>query len=207
MFSDAVRDGLIDINPFAQLRLPGSRGRKDLVALSEKELIALADVALSEEMELGEYGPEYRAMILFSGYVGLRPGELFALRRDDVSGRLCLIERGLSSTGEIGPTKNGRSRTVVVPPAAQDALLDVSAHPSGLLFSSPMDAMWRQATHHRYWSLLRRFAKRPGFDFYGLRHTAATLLARPGRHTVGRSDTARPHGRRPARHGAVWPSI
>jgi integrase len=180
MFSDAVRDGLIDINPFAQLRLPGSRGRKDLVALSEKELITLADVALSEEMELGEYGPEYRAMILFSGYVGLRPGELFALRRDDVSDQLCTIERALSSTGEIGPTKNGRSRTVIVPPAAHDALLDVPVHPSGLLFSSPMDAMWRQATHHRYWSLLRRFAKRPGFDFYGLRHTAATLLLERG---------------------------
>jgi integrase len=81
----------------------------------------------------------------------------------------------LSSTGEIGPTKTGRSRTVTIPPPAQDALLDVGWHRSGLLFTSPMDRMWTQPLHHRYWSLLRRFGKRPGFDFYGLRHTAATL--------------------------------
>jgi integrase len=180
MFADAMRDGLIDLNPFAELRLPGSRGRKDLVTLTEVELVALADVALTDEMELGEYGREYRAMILFSGYVGLRPGELFALRRDDIAGQLCTIERALSRTGEIGYTKTGRSRTVIVPPPAQDALLDVPAHPSGLLFTSPADRMWTQPLHHRYWSLLRRFAKRPGFDFYGLRHTAATLLLERG---------------------------
>jgi len=181
MLGDAMRDGIIDSNPFTQLRLPGSRGRKDLVALTGLEMIALADVALSDEMELGEFGKEFRAMILFAGYVGLRPGELFALRHGDISGSFCTIERALSSkTGEIGLPKNGRTRIVTIPPPAQEALRDVAVHPSGLLFTSPMDKMWRQATHHRYWSLLRRFAKRPGFDFYGLRHTAATLLLERG---------------------------
>lgn len=180
MFGDAMRDGLVDFNPFAELRLPGSRGRKDLVTLTEPELVALADVALSDEMELEEYGREYRAMVLFSGYVGLRPGELFALRRDDIAGQMCTIERALSSTGEIGPTKTGRSRTVIVPPPAQDALLEVAAHPSGLLFTSPTDCMWTQPLHHRYWNLLRRFASRPGMQFYELRHCAATLLLERG---------------------------
>jgi integrase len=119
-------------------------------------------------------------MILFAGYVGLRPGELFALRRDDVNGQMCTIERALSSTGEIGLTKTGRSRTVIVPPPAQDALLEVPAHPSGLLFTSPADRMWTQPSHHRYWSLLRRFAKRPGLQFYELRHAAATMLLERG---------------------------
>jgi integrase len=131
-------------------------------------------------LELGDYGTEYRAMILFSGYVGLRPGELFALQRDAVNGQMCTIERSLSSTGDIGPTKTGKSRTVIIPPPAQDALLQVPVHPSELLFTSPSDCMWTQPLHHRYWSLLRRFAKRPGFDFYGLRHTAATLLLERG---------------------------
>src|SRR5437763_1687687 len=97
MYGDAVRDGLVEINPFAGLRLPGSRGRKNIVALTEGDLHQIADVALDERMELGDYGPEYRAQILFAGYVGLRPGELFALRRDDVVGQLCTIERALSS--------------------------------------------------------------------------------------------------------------
>ncbi len=180
MFGDAMRDGLVSINPFAGLRLAGRRGRKNIVALTERELHKLADVALTDAMELGEFGPEYRAMVLFSGYVGLRPGELFALRRDDVAGQFCTIERSLSKTGEVGPTKNGRSRTVTIPPAAQDALLEVSRHPSGLLFASPRDRMWTQPSHHRYWSLLRRFAGRPGMDFYELRHAAATMLLERG---------------------------
>jgi integrase len=180
MFGDAVRDGLLAINPFSELRLPGSRGRKDLVALTEPELTALADVALTDEMEFGDYGREYRAMILFAGYVGLRPGELFTLQRDDVNGQMCTIHRSLSSTGEIDDTKTSRTRTVIVPPPAQDALLEVPVHLSGLLFTSPADRMWTQPLHHRYWSLLRRFAKRPGFDFYELRHAAATMLLERG---------------------------
>lgn len=177
MFGDAVRDGLVDLNPFAGLRLPGSRGRKDLVALTERELVELADLVLDARMELGEYGPQYRAMVLFAGYVGLRPGELFALRRDDVVGQLATIERALSSkTGKIGETKNGRSRVVTVPPVAQDALLEVVPNPSGLLFVSPAGCMWTQSSHHRYWARLRLLANRPGLDFYALRHVAASLL-------------------------------
>jgi len=45
----------------------------------------------------------YRAMILFAGYVGRRPGEPFALRRSHVVGDLRLIERALESkSGEVG---------------------------------------------------------------------------------------------------------
>jgi integrase len=181
MFGDALRDGLVDRNPFAELRLPGSKGRKDIIALTERELTDLADLALEERMELGDYAPEFRAMVLFSGYVGLRPGELFALRRGDVRGQMATVERSLSSkTREIGPTKTGRSRTVIVPPAAQDALLALPPHSSGLLFTSPTDRMWSQSLHHRYWSRLRLIANRPGFDFYELRHAAATMLLERG---------------------------
>jgi integrase len=181
MFGDALRDGLIDHNPFADLRLPGSKGRKEISALTEDQLVALADVALDERMELYEFAPEYRALILFSGYVGLRPGELFALRRDDIRGQMATIERALSSkTGQIGPTKTGRARTVIVPPAAQDALEHVSLKSSGLLFTSPADRQWSQSLHHRYWSRLRLLANRPGFDFYELRHAAATMLLERG---------------------------
>ena len=38
MFADAMNDGLVDVNPFAGLRLPGSEGRKRIVALTEAEL-------------------------------------------------------------------------------------------------------------------------------------------------------------------------
>jgi integrase len=132
-------------------------------------------------MELGRYGTEYRAMVLFAGYVGLRPGELYALRSNDIEGQFCHISRSLSNkTHKIGPTKTGDSRTVTIPPVAQDALLEVPAHQSGLLFCTPQEKMWTQPSNHRYFKQLRALAGFPGLDFYELRHAAATMLLERG---------------------------
>jgi integrase len=180
MFADAMNDGLVDANPFSNLRLPASEGRKRIVALTESELRGLADQALKAWPDDG-WAWSYRAMILFAGYVGLRPGELFALRRGDVGGDLCAIERALESkSGEVGPTKNGRARTVTVPPVARDAIAELPANSSGLLFESPRGRMWRQPSHHHCWKVVRSMAGRPGLDFYELRHCAATMLLERG---------------------------
>lgn len=45
MFSDARRMGLVDANPFAGLRLRGSRGRKDLAPLTVGQADRLAECA------------------------------------------------------------------------------------------------------------------------------------------------------------------
>ncbi|HEV2058196.1 MAG TPA: site-specific integrase [Solirubrobacteraceae bacterium] len=180
MYADAINDGLVDSNPFSGLRLPGSEGRRRIVALTEGELQGLAEQALKAWPDDG-WAWSYRAMILFAGYVGLRPGELFALQRANVAGDLCLIERALESkSGTIGPTKNGRSRTVTVPPVARDAIADLPRNASGLLFESPRGQMWRQPSHHHRWKVVRSMAGRPGLDFYELRHCAATMLLERG---------------------------
>ncbi len=180
MYADAMNDGLVDFNPFATLRLPGSEGRKRIIALTELELGALAEQALKAWPDDG-WAWSYRAMILFAGYVGLRPGELFALERANVAGDLCLIEQALDSkSGLIGPTKNGRARTVTVPPVARDAIADLPRNASGLLFESPRGQMWRQPSHHHRWKVVRAMEGRPGLDFYELRHAAATFLLERG---------------------------
>ena len=75
MFTDAIDDGVHPgPNPFANLRLEQPRGRKDLVALTEPEVHQLADLALDA---CGAFGLQFRAMILFAAYVGLRPGRAF----------------------------------------------------------------------------------------------------------------------------------
>jgi integrase len=181
MFADAMRDGLVDRNPFAQLRLPRSRGRKDIIALTETEVIALADLALDPRMELKEFGPEYRAMVLWAGFVGTRPGETFALRRDDIGGEHVTISRSYSShTHEIGPPKNGRERVVTIAPVVSQALEDAPAHPSGLLFETPTGCQWTASLHHRYWVKMRLLANRPRMAFYELRHACATMLLERG---------------------------
>lgn len=181
MFGDALRDGLVTLNPFAQLRLPTSRGRKDIVALTEAELVQLADLALDPRMELEDFAGEYRAMVLFAGYTGLRPGELFALRRDDIGGDHVTISRSYSSHSHtITLPKNGRERVVTIPPRASAALDDVPHHPSGLLFETPTGKQWTASLHHHYWRRLRMLANRPGFALYELRHCAATMLLERG---------------------------
>lgn len=180
MFADAMNDGLVDTNPFANLRLPGSEGRKRIVALTEPELHDLADQALRAWPD-DAWAWSYRAMVLFAGYVGLRPGELFALPRAHVADDLCLIDRALDSkSGIVGPTKNGRARTVTVPPPAREAIADLPPHLSGLLFESPRGQMWRQPSHHHRWKVVRAMAGRPAMDFYELRHAAATFLLERG---------------------------
>ena len=125
MFNDAINDGLHPgPNPFANLRLEQSRGRKDLIALTEDELDELAEHALAVH---GEFGPTFRAMILFAAYVGLRPGELFALERARRWPRRGAIRQNLDGTGTIKSPKNGRERVVTLPPPAREALLDVPA--------------------------------------------------------------------------------
>lgn len=171
MFGDAWRDGLIPSNPFAGLRLPGSKGRKLIVALTEPELRHLAATAHDPRMELGEFAVVMEAMVLFEGFVGMRPGELYALRRDRIAGGLALIDT---------PTKTHTDRRVVVPRPALDAIRSVPVNPSGLLFQSPRGKKWTTGSFGYFWRRLRLIADRPGLDFYELRHCAATLLLERG---------------------------
>ena len=102
-------------NPFANLRLEQSRGRKDLVALTRDELDELAEIAFARAWRLR---PDFRAMILFSAYVGLRPGELFALRtrrpgRDEVR-----IRQNLDGTGRSSCRRTASSASLFLPPPA-----------------------------------------------------------------------------------------
>jgi hypothetical protein len=45
MWTDALRDGVCEHNPFTNLRLETPKGRKDLIALTEPEIDRLAGVA------------------------------------------------------------------------------------------------------------------------------------------------------------------
>jgi integrase len=175
MLNDAINDGLHPgPNPFANLRLEQPRGRKDLTALTERELLALADCALKVHEE---YGPTFRAMILFAGYVGLRPGELFALERADVGRDEVAIRRNLDGTGRLKLPKNNRERVVILPPPAREALQDV---PPRLdvpwLFVTKYGRQFKKSSLLYYWNPVRAVFGRPGMDFYELRHFCATHL-------------------------------
>lgn len=179
MFNDAINDGLHPgPNPFAGLRLEQPRGRKDLVALKEDELQVLACKALDVH---AEYGPTFRAMILFAGYVGLRPGELFALERSDVGADEVVIRHSLDGTGKLKKPKNGRERVVILPPPARQALADVVPRLDvPWLFVTKRGRQLREPSLTYYWHPVRAAFGRATMDFYELRHFCATHLLELG---------------------------
>jgi integrase len=179
MFSDAINDGLHPgPNPFSNLRLEQSRGRKDLIALTEDELNELGGKALEV---LDEFGPTFRAMIVFAAYVGLRPGELCALERCDVGRDEVAIRQNLDGTGTIKAPKNGRERIVVLPPPARQALADVPARLDvPWQFVTPRGRRFAKSSLYYYWNPVRAAFGRPGMDFYELRHFCATHLLELG---------------------------
>ena len=182
MFADAMRADLIPTNPFSQLRLETPRGRRDLDALTEPEIVELADLAFNVH---DDYGLEARAVVLTLGFVGVRPGELCALRRADLD-----IERGegvvrynIDASGKEKAPKSGRERIVVAPPPALDAVAHVEAHPDGLMFHSPrgqrltkgnLSYLWRQI--NAAWKAKHGRKVTP----HELRHACATLLLERG---------------------------
>ena len=186
MFNDAINDGLHPgPNPFSNLRLEQSRGRKDLIALTEDELKDLAEKALAVH---GEFGPTFRAMVVFAAYVGLRPGELFALERSDVGRDEVTIRQNLDGTGTIKAPKNGRERIVVLPPPAREALADVPARLDlPWQFLTPRGRRFGKSSLYYYWNPVRAAFGRPGMDFYELRHFCATHLLERG---VSHADVA-----------------
>lgn len=179
MFNDALDEEVVVANPFAKLGLEQGRGRKDLDPISEEALNELADTALRV---FGSYGPTFRACIIFAAYVGLRPAELFRLKRSDIVGDEVRIRRSLGSTGEVTLPKNGLARTVILPPPARQALREMpTVANSPYVFHTKRGKPFSKSSHYYYWNTVRAASGLPmETDFYELRHFCATDLLERG---------------------------
>jgi integrase len=182
MLNDAMRDDLLEANPFEDMRLPQSRGRRDLVVPTEEQVARLVQVARDTH---GEYGRRvYANMLQFSAYSGLRIGELFGLRWSDVDrvGRTVRVERQWHVKGQVfTSTKSGKPRAVFLTDEALEALeatardyelAEIFLTPNGKRFSGGSVTYW--------WNPVRAAAGLPGFPMHGLRHFFGTYLARMG---------------------------
>jgi integrase len=183
MWADAVRDGLCPANPFTNLRLETPKGRKDIDALTEREILELADLAT----ELcGDYGTEARAIILTLAYTGMRPGELCALRRTDLdlARSEVLVQRSVDGTGSEKTPKNGLGRRIVLPGPAAEAigrLPEMVGSP--YVFHSVRGSRLTKGTLAYFWRRIRAGWVARGHratDLYELRHACATMLVERG---------------------------
>ncbi len=200
LFNDAVKAELTPRNPFAKLGLEQSRGRKDIVALTEEELHLLADCALAG---CGSYGPVFRAFLLFQGYQGLRPVACTShIEPSHIHGDELYLKR---------PGKGVDPRTVLLFPESVQALASFPHRlGSTYLFESPTGKRLRQTAVTYWWhkvravfevkldprrqAELRDARPYPEMQPYELRHTGITLMLRRGispedvAHQVGHTD-------------------
>jgi integrase len=196
MFSVAVDKGFTQVNPFARLGLPRSRGRDDIDPLTEAEVEQLAQIALKTA---GHWGPELWALILWMAWTGMRPGEVCAL---DVGAHIgwksleVRVEDNMRNDGTIGPVKGKQRREIIIADQAADAARTLR-RPSGHLFRSPTGKPLRPNSLRHYWVpvraaftaqlpdshwLRRRLMRDPDdhLDPYELRHFCGSVMADRG---------------------------
>lgn len=187
MFNDALEEGLVDENPFANLKLPSSRGRKDIIPLTYEEVMLLGQTALEVH---GSYGPEFRAMILFAAFTAMRPGEIFAARHSLLSGDLYDLRRQYSTVlkREKEPKKDSTG-VIYVPKEAREAVASLPRRlGDDVIFRTKTGCRFNTGTLHYVWDPVRRafVAQLPThhhlrereepLDFYELRHFGASYM-------------------------------
>jgi integrase len=183
MWADAVRDGVCEVNPWTNLRLETPKGRKDIDALTEQEIVELAELA--SELS-GDYGVEARAIVLTLAYTGMRPGELCAMRRSDVDldALEIVVQRSLDGTGREKAPKNGLARRIILPAIAAEAIALVPERiGSPYVFHTVRGRRLTKGTLAYFWRNVRAGwvarGHRP-IDLYELRHACATMLVERG---------------------------
>jgi integrase len=192
----AVRDGRLARNAAAGINLPRPN-RQERQYLSHAEVDALAEACaafggqpLSQHRRLDERRCEdYRLIVLFLAYTGVRFGEMAALRvaRLDFQRRRALIAESVTlvrSSPVFGTPKTHERREVPIPPfLVEDLARHVAAKgPEDLVFpgtrsGGPLRApVFRQAA----FAAAAESIGRPGLYPHELRHTAASLAIASG---------------------------
>ena len=181
VLGQAVHDGLLPSNP-AHVKGAATAPHRERRPLAQDTIDALA-AAVPDR---------YGAAVLAAAWSGLRPGELFGLRRSDVdtAAGTVTVARSLvevpSKPVTFGPPKSAAGRrTVSLPATVAAALADhLDAHTAddagALVFTTahgkPVTASARSAVMRA----ARNSIDRPDVTWHHLRHTGATLAAQAG---------------------------
>lgn len=181
VLNTATRDGVIVSNP---CRLPGAGS----FTAAERRPASADEVAGL----VGAMPPRYQAAVLVAAWSGLRPGELFALRRRDVSadGTVVHVDRTMvelpgKGVGFGPPKSRAGRRTVHLPLGVARVLVQhlevfVAKDRDALVFTTeagrPVDKSRRSALMRR----ARVVVDREDLTWHHLRHTGMTLAAATG---------------------------
>jgi integrase len=171
MYADAMNVGLVETNPFENLRLPTAKRKAQVTSPTLEQIAELAKATTV----LGGYGPEFGALIQFAAWSGLRTGELQALQWEDFEADLIRVRRARKRDGSHGMPKNGEERLVPFLPPAR-VLDEVPRRPDPFVFHSPRGKELDQGSMFYAWREVRATAGLRRIRFHDLRHFTATQL-------------------------------
>jgi len=182
VLDQSVREGKLIVNP----------ARWDAVGKVKLPKTKLSDehryLTVEQVLELCEGSRDYGSFIYVLATTGIRIGEARALTVGDIdlSESKMRISKSMSETGgclTLGPTKNGESRTLVLPKTTLAKLIPLLDGKSSqdLVFAAPKGGPIRQANfRRRVWLPLLKATGNEGLRVHDLRHTAASLAIKSG---------------------------
>jgi integrase len=153
-------------------------------ALADRDAKAARDRAHANEWraargyavlpEIGGYADHLTPMVLLSLNLGLRQGELFAMRWENVN-----LERR-TVTVLASHSKGNRTRTIPLNAEALGVLTAIKPDPArGLVFVSPVTGE-RFNNVKKAWAEITKAAKLPGLRWHSMRHDFASQLVMRG---------------------------
>ncbi len=185
MYQDAYNIGLVSDNPFANLRLPATERTEEVEPPSLEEFRRL----LAGCLTLGGYAAEFRALITFTAWTGLRAAEVQGLQWDDIGTDTLWVRRARKDDGTYGKPKNGLEREIVFFRAAQVLDQVPRRHGSPFVFHSikgedlnkgNLYYAWKTARDNSGTSADRIAGGVKPVRFHDLRHFCATQLLEQG---------------------------
>ena len=154
MFNDAssaAAGRLVTVNPFANLRLPSSRGRKDVMPPDQAVLASM--LALARELT----PPSFAAYTVVGAHTAMRPGELDGLRNEylDFQKREIKIEwQWNAKTRAFSRPKHEHRRTVAMTPPAYEALVSLPRE-SEFAFTTLRGTHYTPSARVHHWNRVR----------------------------------------------------
>ncbi len=182
-FNHALDRELIKSNPFARIGASKHKrrvDRHDFQIITDEQYANLRRCACASRAD--DYGLVIEGAVLAVGEAAIRPGEIFALHRDEVdfTENIIHIRWQLDSqTQERVSPKDDDPRWVVMSPALRSHLRVMPRYSDTIMFPAVRGGYMTQSNWTHYWHAVRASAGMPGQEFYELKHRAIQWMIDP----------------------------
>lgn len=175
MFNDAASakaGRIVRSNPFARLGISRGPGCRHEQPPTEEQVCKI--VRCARELTT----PSFAAWLQVAAFTGLRPGELDALRRENVDlnrSRILVVEQFSAATRTFTLPKNGQTREAPLTNAAREALVSLPVE-SEFCFAPIRGAHWTASARAYHWKAVRAAAGWEGSLYLATRHFAGWYM-------------------------------